>query len=286
MRYPGGKSRAVKKIEKYIPQGIDSLCSPFFGGGSLEIFLAINRNISIVGYDLFSPVCWFWQAALSCPSETADLADSYREYDNEFVIETKKTKSKVRGLKKEKFLLLRDKLREADSYSIENAACFYALNRSSFSGETLSGGYSKRASYARFTDSSIERLRKFSLPTLKVKNECFTVSIPENSDKFMYCDPPYLLENGSNNLYGNKGNMHKGFDHAALREVLDSHSGWALSYNDCEKIRKMYDKYRIIDKSDMSWAYGMSNIYTNDERESGKKIKMKSKTSEILIIKD
>ena len=70
LRYPGGKTRAVKQIQQYIPKGIDKLCSPFFGGGSLEIALmsadeigfeksekSMERDLS-QGYDLL-PVCWF-----------------------------------------------------------------------------------------------------------------------------------------------------------------------------------------------------------------------------------
>ena len=42
LRYPGVKSRAVKIISKYIPKGTTEICSPFFGGGSLELFCAQN----------------------------------------------------------------------------------------------------------------------------------------------------------------------------------------------------------------------------------------------------
>ena len=38
-RYPGGKSRAVKILEKYFTD-VDSFCSPFLGGGSFEIYMA------------------------------------------------------------------------------------------------------------------------------------------------------------------------------------------------------------------------------------------------------
>jgi DNA adenine methylase len=42
----------------------------------------------------------------------------------------------------------------------ERAVRFFVLNRISFSGTTYSGGYSQQAFEKRFTDSSIERLRK------------------------------------------------------------------------------------------------------------------------------
>ena len=38
-RYPGGKSRAVKILEKYF-EDVNEFASPFIGGGSFEIFMA------------------------------------------------------------------------------------------------------------------------------------------------------------------------------------------------------------------------------------------------------
>lgn len=70
LRYPGGKSRAVKIISKYIPKETTSLCSPFFGGGSLEIYCAQN-GIRVYGYDSFWPLVDFWQVLLKNPQKLA-----------------------------------------------------------------------------------------------------------------------------------------------------------------------------------------------------------------------
>ena len=255
------------------------MCSPFLGGASLELHLASVRKIKVSGFDLFEPLVWFWQSALQSPSATAKEADNFREFNEDFFKVVKSKKVKLKGLTKDRFIDLRSELREAESYSIRNSAIFYALNRSSFSGETLSGGYSKRASYARFTDSSIDRLKNFSCKNLKVESKCFTESIPSNMDSFLYCDPPYMLKAG-NNLYGDKGNLHKGFGHEALYDLLDSHPGWVLSYNDCEQVRHMYSKYQIIEES---WSYGMKNVRNKKQGEA--KVKMGT-SSEILIIKE
>ena len=46
LRYPGGKTRAIKEIaSKYIIPNLSKgqkVCSPFFGGGSIELHLADN----------------------------------------------------------------------------------------------------------------------------------------------------------------------------------------------------------------------------------------------------
>jgi len=277
LRYPGGKTRAVKIILDHIPEDAGELCSPFFGGGSVELAVA-ERGTKVVGYDLFKPLHWFWKALLEDKKELARIADSFRSYDDDFIHKTKNNSTAVKGLLKERFLDLKDELRSAKEYSARNAAIFYALNRSSFSGETLSGGYSKRAGYVRFTDSSIQRILDFEGKNFGVECECFKTSIFKNPNAFIYADPPYALD--KHRLYGDKGNMHKGFDHLALYEVLSSRSDWVLSYNDKEWIRELYKDYEILD---VSWAYGMNNIYSKEERETGQKKKMK-KSSEILII--
>lgn len=264
MRYPGGKSRAVKVIKDFIPEDIDKLASPFLGGGSVELHYA-NNGVDVRAYDLFEPLCWFWKALLTEPESLADKSDSYRGY-NGFV----KQGSELRGLSKEDFHSLKEMLSKQSSYSLEAAAAFYALNRSSFSGETLSGGYSNQAAHVRFTDSSIDRVRDFDVSNFTVQNKSFEESIKENDDAFLYCDPPYLLEKG-NNLYGKSGNMHKGFDHEKLRDILTKRGDWVLSYNDSEAVRELYSNHEIVP---VSWSYGMKNV---NKKKMGK-------SSEILIL--
>ena len=261
LRYPGGKSRAVKHILPLIPEDCGELCSPFLGGGSVELAVA-KRGTKVHGYDIFKPLVWFWESLLSTPDQLADAADSYRVLHDDY--------EGKRGLLKEVFHRIREELRAESTYSLDNAAKFYAINRSSFSGATFSGGWSKRASYARFTDSSIERIRNFKEPNLTVRCEDFKDSIPKHPDAFLYLDPPYLLEKGKNKLYGNKGDTHVDFDHQGLYDILSQRSGWVLSYNNCEKIRELYKDYPHIHAG---WAYGMKNV--------GKKTMGSS--SEILI---
>jgi DNA adenine methylase len=263
LRYPGGKSRAVKIIKDFIPEDIDRLASPFFGGGSVELFYA-SKGIEVKGYDLLKPLCWFWTAVVQDRHALANLSQTLRVAHPDF------PDGKL-GLTRESFNALKERLRSAEEYSIQNAAAFYAVNRSSFSGATLSGGYSKRAAWERFTDSSIARLNAATLQNLTVENKSFEESIPENADAFLYCDPPYLQEVG-NNLYGNSGDLHGNFDHEKLRDLLVNRGDWVLSYNDCPEIRKMYQGHEIVEAE---WSYGMKNAY-------GKK--QMTKSSEIIIL--
>jgi DNA adenine methylase len=241
LRYPGGKSRAVKIISKYIPKGTKELCSPFFGGGSFEISCTQN-GIRVYGYDSFQPLVDFWQILLSNPDKLADSVERYRP------------------LKKEKFYELQKVQMESEN-KLERATLFFVLNRSSFSGSTLSGGMASGGNdnNPRFTKSSIERLRQFRLENLSVELADFKKSIPRHKNTLLYLDPPYLIES---KLYGRKGDLHKGFDHEGLAKILKSRDRWILSYNNSKEIHDLYSDYTVLHPD---WKYGMSNNKTSSE---------------------
>lgn len=241
MRYPGGKSRAVKYLKEYVPKNVEEICSPFFGGGAFEIYLA-NQGIKIYGYDIFRPLVEFWKNVLSSPDQLID--EIYKYYP----------------LDKDTFYELQQKILDVSSSSIEIAAMFFVLNRSSYSGLTLSGGMSPN--HPRFNPNSIERIRKFQTDNLFVEHMDFKESISLHKDKFLYCDPPYYIE--SNNLYGVKGDKHKEFNHLELFEILSSHSNWMLSYNNHEYIRELYRDYEQIQ---LDWSYGTSRNNNQEPKE-------------------
>jgi len=230
LRYPGGKSRAVKILKEYIPQDTKELCSPFFGGGSFELYCA-QQGINVYGYDVFKPIVEFWQCLISNKNKLANEV------------------KKFFPLSKERFYELQ-KEQHSFSAKYKRAAAFFVLNRSSFSGSTLSGGMSP--GHPRFTQSAIDRLKDFSVENFSVGQLDFNQSIQAHPNILLYLDPPYLIK-GS--LYGKKGNTHKGFDHYGLLDLLKNRGQWILSYNNCEEIRTMYRDYKILYPE---WAYGMS----------------------------
>lgn len=237
LRYPGGKTRAVKELIKCFPPNLDRLCSPFVGGGSLEIALA-DQGVKVFGYDVFEPLISFWQALLKNPN---DLAKRVRKYY---------------PLTKSKFYSLQSKYMGIENND-ERAAVFFVLNRSSFSGTTLSGGMSP--DHPRFTESAIERLEQFNIKNLYIEKADFTQSLKKHQKDFLYLDPPYA--NGEK-LYGNRGDTHEHFDHTGLSTILKKRDGWVLSYNDCEQVRGMYRGHNILIPK---WAYGMSNDKKSNE---------------------
>ena len=269
LRYPGGKSRAVKHILPLIPEDCGELCSPFLGGGSVELALA-EKGVVVHAYDGFKPLIWFWQALLKDSERLATLADMYRktktyDYKKPGASDDEIQKIQAKGLPKKDFERFREEIRFAlqqnHPFTFEAAAKMYAINRSSFSGATFAGGFSERASYARFTGVQIEYIRNFKVKNFTVKCADFKSSIKKH-DCYFYLDPPYFLESTRNKLYGDEGDMHEFFPHLALFSMLRERENWILSYNDCESIRSLYRDYRIYDAE---WTYGMNKSKKSSE---------------------
>src|SRR2546423_8614343 len=80
LRYPGGKTKALRQIIPYLPARFASYREPFVGGGSLFIHLKQQRPhlpvwINDLNYDLYC----FWQTAkIDLDSLTRAVAGIHR----------------------------------------------------------------------------------------------------------------------------------------------------------------------------------------------------------------
>ena len=78
LRYPGGKTRAIAILDKYVNDYYPTrklLLSPFIGGGSFELYLQ-NKGYHVKANDLFKPLYTFWQI-LQTNLRYNRLADSF-----------------------------------------------------------------------------------------------------------------------------------------------------------------------------------------------------------------
>lgn len=163
------------------------------------------------------------------------------------------SRQKFKQLKQEQFSL-RSKL--------QRATVFYVLNRTSFSGSTLSGGMASggKNDNPRFTISSIEKLRNFNIKNFSVDFADYRISIPKHEKSLLYLDPPYDIEKPV--LYGVNGHLHSNFDHDELFEILKKRDNWIMSYHNSKKAKNRYSDYEIIKPK---WNYGMSKDKTSNE---------------------
>jgi len=233
LRYPGGKARLVKQILAMAPEDYSEYREPFLGGGSV-LFAVHNSKPDILkrAGDSFEPLYNFWEWMKDTPEEVGLNISYIKKHHKE---------KKLWEHCKEKVVSdVRD-----GSYK---AACYFILNRITYSGLTLSGGYSKEAHETRFRDTHIARLKDANqvLQNVDLRNSDYTELLHEPGDNvWIYLDPPYDIK--SDNLYGKSGASHKGFDHVRFAEECKKcKHKWLITYNDNEKIRDLYSSWANI----------------------------------------
>jgi DNA adenine methylase len=248
LRYPGGKTRACKIIDDVISnhfdiKTFDNLVSPFFGGGSFEFYFQNKYNIKLIVNDKFIPLYNFWHQV--------------KTNKNILCKELKKIKT----VSKEEFTNYRNTIMGLTDNSLQ-AIHYFIINRCSFSGATLSGGFSEEASKKRYTLSSINKIELLDFTNIDIYNYDFTDFINNftNDKSFIFLDPPYYLE--KNSLYGNKGDMHETFNHTQLFDLLKTKTNWIVTYNNCNYIKNMYKDYIQLD---VNWSYGMNTSKLSSE---------------------
>ena len=254
LRYPGGKSKAIKQISMLIPQ-FDEFREPFVGGGSVFIYLKQKHPKKKFWInDIYESLFYFWR---ECRDNPERLISQIHEWKNEF----------VDGKVLHRFLI--DNIDKFDP--LKKAAAFFVFNRITFSGTTESGGFSTAAFHKRFTESSINRVYSLStiLPNTKITNLDYEYVVTEPGENvFIFLDPPYYSATNSA-LYGKNGNLHKIFDHQRFASVMKkTKHKWLITYDDSKYIRKLFSFANI-----KSWdlTYGMRNV-TENSNQLGKEL--------------
>lgn len=281
VRYPGGKFRARKLLFEKLPASIHHyatlaqsveqqplVVSPFFGGGSFELFLT-ERKFRVAGFDGFDLLANFWNVLLARPDALADALQAFHGTVDSPVF--KNLQKSLRECSERRELFGEDSTNvegtpgAVSDERVRRAAEFLVVNRCSFSGATLSGGFSKASASDRFTQSVIDKVRAFHNPALTVEYGLFEQTfknLPEGTD-FLFLDPPYLLEQSKNKLYGIGGSLHQSFDHEGLRDVvLGSNLPFMLTYNDSPVVRDLWRGYGI---EEAAWSYGMNKSKKSSE---------------------
>jgi len=145
--------------------------------------------------------------------------------------------------------------------ALKQALSYFIINRCSFSGSTMSGGFSFEASEKRFTPSSVDRISRLDLEHFNISNQDFEPFVEDNlkQSAFIFLDPPYCLRS---QLYGNNGDMQEKFDHNRLFHCISNKRNWMMTNNNCEYIKDLYRDFTIIETK---WSYGMNKTKNSSE---------------------
>ena len=257
LRYPGGKSRACDKMDPYFPDLRDykEFREPFVGGGSVAIYITKKYpNLNVWVNDLYEPLVNFWQQlqmfGIDLKNNLSDLKlKNYLHYDA-----------------KRLFISSKKKINDQSLSNLDRAAAFYIVNKCSFSGLTESSSFSPQASNANFNLRGIEKLPEYSklISKWRITNYSYDYMMDGNRNVFMYLDPPYDIKD---NLYGNKGSMHKGFDHDKFAADCDNNDmDQLISYNSDQLVK---DRFKNWNAAEFDLTYTMRSVgeYMRDQKQ-------------------
>lgn len=245
LRYPGGKSKALKKILPIIPKDIKEYREPFVGGGSvfIEIKQQLKGDVIFKINDINSDLYLFWR----CVQQDGER----------FLNKVSSIKSQFES-GKELYKHYKENYHELDNF--DKAVRFFILNRITFSGLIDSGGFSQESYDKRFTDSIINKVPPLSqlLKDVTITNKGYQHLLNEGGKKvFLFLDPPYHSARKSH-LYGKNGDLHRQFDHEKFaEEVRNCRHNWLITCDDTPEMRELFDFAQIIP---WSLNYGMTNV--------------------------
>ena len=258
LRYPGGKSRAVTKMDQYFPdlRNYVEFREPFLGGGSVAIHISKKYpHLKIVVNDLYEPLVNFWSNLQMFGKEMTDQLLDYKLTHND------------PDSARELFNNSKDLLGKTSDSSIDRAVAFYIVNKCSFSGLTESSSFSPQASRSNFSVRGIEKLPGYSeiISNWNINGYSYEYLMENDMHDgiFMYLDPPYDIKD---NLYGKKGSMHKNFDHDKFSKDCDEHNiPMMVSYNSDQLVK---DRFKDWNAAEFDLTYTMRSVgeYMRDQK--------------------
>ena len=260
LRYPGGKSRAITKIAEYFPDlsTYGEFREPFVGGGSVALYVTkMYPHIKVWVNDLYRPLAIFWQ---QLQHDGAAMQDKLWSIKNMYP---------DRDTARELFKQSKEDINDESKDDFSRAVAFYICNKCSFSGLTESSSFSPQASESNFSFRGIEKLGEYSklIENWIITNHSYErlfINDWDNKGHFMYLDPPYDIKQ---NLYGKKGNMHKGFDHDEFAQACDEYpTKQLISYNSSQLVK---DRFKDWNLSEFDHTYTMRSVgdYMGDQQE-------------------
>ena len=262
LRYPGGKSRACTKMDPYFPdlRNYVEFREPFLGGGSVALHISKKYpHLKIWVNDLYEPLVNFWQNlqmfGVELKDQLLDLKSKHNDPDSARVL----------------FTSSKELINSSDCSPLDRAVAFYIVNKCSFSGLTESSSFSAQASNSNFSVRGIEKLPEYSsiISNWYINNYSYEYLMEKDThdDLFIYLDPPYDIKD---NLYGNKGSTHKGFDHDRFAADCNkySHIHMMVSYNSDQLVK---DRFKDWTAAEFDLTYTMRSVGEYMREQKGRK---------------
>ena len=257
LRYPGGKSRAITKMSRYLPEMsmYNEYREHFLGGGSVALYMTKHYpHLKICVNDLYEPLSNFWQ---QLQHEGNEITTRLRTF---------KTAYSTPEKAKELFNDCKELVNDTSASLTTRAVSFYIVNKCSFSGLTESSSFSKQASESNFSLRGIEKLPGYSklIENWKITNLSYEDLKTDNKNVFTYFDPPYEI---GIPIYGKRGEMHKYFDHDKFAADCDGQTNHQMiSYNSTQVIRNRFKDWYAAE-FDLTYSMRSTGDYMKEQAE-------------------
>ncbi len=250
VRYPGGKSNALKTLAPQLPREFKEYREPFFGGGSVGLYLMQeHKDVDYWINDLFYPVYCFWWTLYHQPNEMVEYIRKQKArcaIPGEIIVKGAASQSARNGATLHRACreIIEDTIKSQNMF--KTACIWYILNKLSYSGMAMIGSYAPLAWDQNFTDNCIANLPKtselmHSVKSVKITSLDYTFLLHsklESEGVFIFMDPPYKIVHS---LYGKNGDMHEGFDHQKFADnVKQCNHKWMITYNDDPDIKRWF----------------------------------------------
>lgn len=252
IKWAGGKSQLLSKMDPYFPKDFNNYHEPFVGGGAVAFYLIPKAGKNAWLSDINGELINFYRILRDRPN---DLIDGLQQFERQYLNADDVTKRilyyQIRS--KDKDLTFK-KLS-----TLERAIRFYILNKTAYNGlyRTNSKGlfnvpwgrYKKPSFIPSALRNGADVLKKF---VCCIEIAQFDV-ILENAKigDFVYLDPPYmpLSKTSSFTSYSPGGFTLKDQERllSVCNELHKKNIRFMLSNSDTSVIRDFYKRHRIIE---------------------------------------
>ena len=277
LRYPGGKSKAINKINPHFPVNFGEFREPFLGGGSVALHVTQTRpETSIWVNDAYYNLYNFW----------VQLRDNGDRLHQELLKIKLPIEYIAKPLRKKKIpkihwdpAILKKIEQHRDLFNhakwnintgstdrLTKAVYFFILNKCSFSGLGESSSFSEQASEQNFSVNGINKLPEYSklIKNWKITNLDYSeVMGATGDDCFVFLDPPYDIRD---DLYGKNGDMHSSFNHMRFyEETAECTHNWMITYNSNDVLKKRFSDYFFHDW-DLTYSMQSNKVYKESQK--------------------
>ena len=236
LRYPGGKSKALKTLAPWFPTDFKEFREPFLGGGSISLMISQNYpKIPIWVNDKYYYLYNFW---IQLRDNGQKLSEALRQI-----------KEGVDGDDeghRQLFNFYASHIQELIPF--EQAIAFFVMNKCSYSGLTENSTFSVQASRSNFSLIGIDKLPLYShvIKDWKITNIDYSEVMNDGGDDvFVFLDPPYDIKDF---LYGTDRKLHSSFSHERFANDVDQGPHrFMITYNVNEWIANRYKDYTLTE---------------------------------------